>query len=403
MGILLAPAWRLWLLILVVLASSTLNDAVARAQSSDVIGVVAPNVAHITVGDRIGSGFLVYPGNILIAAAHVIGSTSEAIVAIPGYQRYRARVLTKNIEDDVAILEVPSGPVPIGLRFAEFPPSAGDEVWLFGYPITSFRVVATRGIVSALYGPFYQIDAAAAPGSSGGPATTRGGRVVGMLSFGLKGHQGFNFLVGMPRLLELATPFLRTPVQVLIPNQPSQSGQTQSQPTPPSSPPTAPVSPPTAPGPSGPSTLPDGAVTWTVSAGGGIGPIAVGSHRTTVEARIGLPDENRGASSWIVGVYKKYGLSIFYSSTNLVDSIGASTGAIVQVFPTTPIHIIKQFYLTTAGVRLGDARDALIRAHGSPLNSSTNEHGVELLSYRGITFGIEQRDSTVIHIIVSRF
>lgn len=385
--------------VLLALGFPTVNGSTAFGQAGDTAAIVGPHVAHITGPGRIGSGIVVYPGNIIITAAHVVGNSSQVSVAIPGYRRYNARVLKRESDDDVAILDVPPGPVPIGLRFSEIPPTVGDEVWLFGYPVTSFRVVATRGIVSAIYGYYFQIDAAAAPGSSGGPATTRGGRVLGMLTFGLRGHQGFNFLVGSLRLAEIAAPFLGSAPQTLVPTQPSPPPAAE---PPPPVPPSTPSSPPTptTPTPVFPTSMPDGSSSWSVGPGAGAGPVAIGSSRGAVEARVGLPDENRASESWIIGVYRRYGLAIFYSSSNIIEVVAISAGSVSGITMSVPIAVLRPLYVTTSGVRLGDTRDGVVRAHGFPNSTSVNVNNVEFLNYRGISFGIDQ--GLVVHMLISR-
>ena len=136
-----------------------------------------------------------------------------------------------------------------------------------------------------------------------------------MLSFGLRGREGFNFLVGAPRLQAFAGLYAPSP-QTLAPSPPSQdppASQTSPPPQPPTAQPT--LLPQVQP------VLPDGARSWTVSPGAGIGPISIGSFRPIVEGSIGLPDESRASENWIIGVYRRYGLAVFFTPSNLVDAV----------------------------------------------------------------------------------
>jgi len=76
----------------------------------------------------------------------------------------------------------------------------GDQVVLIGNPLGVLEGSVSAGVVSGvrtLEGGFrvIQTDAAANPGSSGGPLLDAGGRVVGVLSFKLRGTESLNFVV----------------------------------------------------------------------------------------------------------------------------------------------------------------------------------------------------------------
>jgi S1-C subfamily serine protease len=175
------------------------------------------------------------------------------------------------------------------------------------------------------------------------------------------------------------------------------------QPTPPATPPTtpSPATPPQA-APAPPPArlaLPDGAQSWIVSSGAGVGPIGIGQSRARVETVLGLPDETRSAESYLLAFYKQFGLTIYYLvSSGQVFAISVSTGAVGGVFPTSSPEAIRDSFVSQQGVRLGDSKSSLLNVLGAPTSSSTNEAGIELLTYSGITYGIGE--GKVIHLIV---
>lgn len=107
----------------------------------------------------------------------------------------QGRVVQIDRQSDVALID--AGYPPQGLRLVEAPASPGDEVWVFGYEYVEDAAVLrmSRGSIGQRFLDFFQIDAAVRPGFSGGPVTTRGGKVVGILSFGLGGNPSLAYLV----------------------------------------------------------------------------------------------------------------------------------------------------------------------------------------------------------------
>jgi hypothetical protein len=134
-------------------------------------------------------------------------------------RRRRARVLRINRDADVAILD--AGYDPVGLRFRDFPAQAGDEVWTFGYEFLNGVAILrmARASIGQRWQDLFQIDGAVQPGFSGGPVTTRGGRVVGMLSFGSILNPNLAYLVPAHVLREeLAALPPRAPATVVTPS-----------------------------------------------------------------------------------------------------------------------------------------------------------------------------------------
>lgn len=205
---------RWWVGILALILMATLAPA-APAQFADLIERVRPSIGFILVTLQdgsvfSGSGFVIRSDGYLLSASHVFdGGAKTIIVTFPGGRPIPAQVLGRDQKRDMAVLKVEAS----GLRalpYASAAPRQGDEVLVFGYPMAgvlgSTSVSVTRGIISAYNDRFemYQIDAAANPGNSGGPALNPRGEIIGMLIGGLREASGVNFLVPFTVLREYA-------------------------------------------------------------------------------------------------------------------------------------------------------------------------------------------------------
>lgn len=188
---------------LLVAAGSALMAGQAAAQS-DTFGVVAPYVVAVlqSYGGRVsrGSGWVAADGRVL-TAAHVIQQSSAPVLVVreqgpltPERGRW-ARVVQVERERDVAVLD--AGLPRQGLPLVEVLPGAGEEVWVFGYEFVGQAGVLRMGRASVgqRFADFFQVDGPIQPGFSGGPVTTRGGRVAGMVSFGLGRNPNLAYMV----------------------------------------------------------------------------------------------------------------------------------------------------------------------------------------------------------------
>ena len=134
-------------------------------------------------GTFLGSGFL-WQGGLALTNAHVVGTLRRVTVRRADGTETLAEVIALDEGRDIAILSVPGGGE--GLAFGP-PPRLGQEVWAIGSPL-GLDLTLTRGIVSnpgrqteaAVPLRLIQHDAAANPGSSGGPLVDGEGRLIGM-------------------------------------------------------------------------------------------------------------------------------------------------------------------------------------------------------------------------------
>ncbi len=163
-----------------------------------------------------GTAFAVTPGGALVTCAHVVADAASLAVALGSTPALRPVVtVAMNEELDLAIVAIAdlSGTTSwLQLADDEEPAEIGTMVGLLGYPLGELggEVNYSQGIVNSVRnrknGTFYQVDAGAAPGSSGGPLFRRSdGRVLGVLGSGLSGNIGMhaNLAVNVSYLLEL--------------------------------------------------------------------------------------------------------------------------------------------------------------------------------------------------------
>jgi S1-C subfamily serine protease len=147
------------------------------------------------VETAVGSGVVIVDKGIILTNVHVVaGAKRVKVVFADGFES-DARVVALQPEDDLAVLQaetVPDDLVPATLRStSDLAP--GDEVIAVGFPF-GIGPSVSDGVVSGLRREFrspegqrlltnlIQFDAAANPGSSGGPLVTTDGAVVGIVT-----------------------------------------------------------------------------------------------------------------------------------------------------------------------------------------------------------------------------
>lgn len=178
----LAPLAALVLAALVML----LAPAPARADGRGIESAVAATLylSDPADGAFLGSAFLWGDGDRALTNAHVVGALRRVAVRRADGTAVMAEVLAVDDGRDIAVLSVPgAGP---GLQ-AGPAPRLGQAVWAVGAPM-GLDLTLTRGIVSNLGRQteaavplrLIQHDAAANPGSSGGPLVDDAGLLIGM-------------------------------------------------------------------------------------------------------------------------------------------------------------------------------------------------------------------------------
>ena len=143
----------------------------------------------------VGSGVVIVDKGTILTNLHVVAGARRVKVVFADGLESDATVVGLQPEDDLAVIQaatVPDDLVPATLRStADLAP--GDQVVAVGFPF-GIGPSASAGVVSGLRREFQspegkrlltnliQFDAAANPGSSGGPLVTTDGAVVGIVT-----------------------------------------------------------------------------------------------------------------------------------------------------------------------------------------------------------------------------
>ncbi|NOT10982.1 MAG: FHA domain-containing protein [Methylococcaceae bacterium] len=147
---------------------------------------------------QMGSGFVVGHSDHIVTNWHVVDCTKkngEVSVYLQDGSQFRASVLSKQVNKDLAILKLSS---PLNLSAVKFASgktvAVGDDVWVAGFPggadeIASLDEIGvaslSKGIISREIHSsggvgLLQTEAAINPGNSGGPLIDEFGRVIGV-------------------------------------------------------------------------------------------------------------------------------------------------------------------------------------------------------------------------------
>ena len=173
--------------------STLLEDVVARA---------LPAVVRVETSASTGSGFFIAPDT-LLTNAHVVGDNLLVTIRRSGGTTSQARVTTKSLEVDVAVLKISNPAQDQATLSLGSPETArvGQEVIAIGSALGMLQNTVTRGIISGIrqVGPatLLQTDAALNPGNSGGPLLDRTGAAIGINTSGFRNGQGLNFAVSI--------------------------------------------------------------------------------------------------------------------------------------------------------------------------------------------------------------
>jgi serine protease Do len=145
------------------------------------------------VAEAVGSGFIISADGYIVTNNHVIsldreGQADEVTVKLANGTQYKARIIGRDPESDIAVLKIDA---PAPLPFVQFGQSgkarAGDWVIAIGNPFGLGGTV-TSGIISSVnrstgtgaYDHYIQTDASINSGNSGGPMFDMAGNVIGI-------------------------------------------------------------------------------------------------------------------------------------------------------------------------------------------------------------------------------
>ena len=144
---------------------------------------------------QVGTGVVIVDKGLILTNLHVVLGSSRITVVFSDDLESEASVVGMRPEHDLAVLQaktVPDDLVAATMRSTQ-DLQPGDHVAAVGYPF-GIGPSVTAGVISGLRREFQspegkrlltnliQFDAAANPGSSGGPLVTAGGEVVGIVT-----------------------------------------------------------------------------------------------------------------------------------------------------------------------------------------------------------------------------
>jgi len=169
---------------------STAVEAQASEEQRIVAAVkaVAPAVVSVNQSDGGGSGVIVRQDGLILTNNHVIDEGPVTVTLADGHQ-LTARLVTRDKELDLAVIQVPRHGLPVAPRADSNRLEVAQTAIAIGNPV-GFEHTVTRGVVSATHRQLpgsppglkdlIQTDAAINPGNSGGPLIDSSGRVIGI-------------------------------------------------------------------------------------------------------------------------------------------------------------------------------------------------------------------------------
>ncbi|MFN8457464.1 MAG: trypsin-like peptidase domain-containing protein [Anaerolineae bacterium] len=173
-------------------STPTLTPTPAPPTASQIFEQISPAVAFIDTPGGSGSGLLT-PDGYVVTNAHVVWPFEKVrVVFADGSEHLEAPVLGWDLLADLAVV----GPLETSLKPVNFSQNekltVGSDIYLVGYPgeVDKFpQPTMTRGILSRLREwtglrlTYFQVDAPATGGQSGGVLVTSQGEVVGVSNF----------------------------------------------------------------------------------------------------------------------------------------------------------------------------------------------------------------------------
>jgi S1-C subfamily serine protease len=184
----------------------TLNNKTLPSPAAKAYQIIGPSVVRVRglmddadglneIETGVGSGVVILDKGVILTNLHVAAAAKRLKIVFASGLESEAAVIALQPENDLAVLQAKSIPddlVPATLRSTR-DLAVGDRVVAVGFPF-GIGPSASAGVVSGLRREFrspegnrvltnlIQFDAAANPGSSGGPLVTADGEVVGIVT-----------------------------------------------------------------------------------------------------------------------------------------------------------------------------------------------------------------------------
>jgi S1-C subfamily serine protease len=155
----------------------------------------------------LGSGFLIDDGGRILTNFHVISGSNQVEVTLPDQTKYRAEILVRDRQDDLALIQIrPRKKLPFLNLGDSDKLQVGQKVLAIGNPF-GLELTLTTGVVSSIgrtiqgsdqdarLEGMIQTDAAINSGNSGGPLLDSQGNVIG-INTAIYGPNGGNIGIG---------------------------------------------------------------------------------------------------------------------------------------------------------------------------------------------------------------
>ncbi len=172
-----------------------------------------------------GSGFIISPDGYILTNYHVVQTADESgleiLVMLYGGEEYRAAIVGRDGENDIAMLKIDAANLAT-VALGDFSGvKIGETVYAIGNPLGELTYSMTSGIVSALDRTItveantpinmFQIDAAINSGNSGGPVFNSRGEVIGIASakYSSAGVEGLGFAIPINDAVAVADSLLK--------------------------------------------------------------------------------------------------------------------------------------------------------------------------------------------------
>lgn len=170
-----------------------------------------------------GTGFFISEEGYILTNCHLVESANSITVTLYDGSEYPAKLIGKDSQNDVAVLQVTTEQTPSILKIGKSADMVvGEDVLIIGNPLGELTYTMTRGIVSNLSRDImtdqspttihmFQTDAAINSGNSGGPALDCHGNVIGIASakYTSSSIEGICFCIPIDDAMKVANDLIR--------------------------------------------------------------------------------------------------------------------------------------------------------------------------------------------------
>ena len=175
--------------------------------TEQVLNLARNSTVTIRTPIGIGSGFSIGNGDLIITNEHVVKNSKNVTLVTNNKIELSAKVIKKNKERDVALIQLDNGIKIPSLNIKTTIPLVGTKVFAIGTPrkeqlmgtVTSGIISSERVLDDGLN--YLQSDVSINPGNSGGPLLDETGSVIGISVAGFLDSQGLNLMIPIEEAL----------------------------------------------------------------------------------------------------------------------------------------------------------------------------------------------------------